>query len=187
MNIGLKKLTVKIAALKSTIINLFDVFLGDKKGREKKMAAGVVAFRGSVWLIVFATFSLITFLRKLGLSYFLIFLIFWMGNMILTVCVIKANKITKIDFTSMEGSRNLLRKAQEKSKLLGYLAEAWLFFWLLIYSGPEQFIIFFEERFSSITMKILVFILVTLCYSAIWSLVFVKGADGFWDLMSHLY
>jgi hypothetical protein len=187
MNSGLKKLTAKIAALKSATRNLFDVFLGDKKGREKKMAAGIVAFRSGIWLIVFATISLVTLLRKLGLSYISIFMIFWIGNMILTVCVIKANKTTKIDFTSMEGSRNLLRKAQEKSKLLGYLAEAWLFFWLLIYSGPEQFFIFFEERFSSKTMKVLVFILITLCYSSIWSLVFVKGADGFWDLMSRLY
>jgi hypothetical protein len=41
---GLNNLTAKIVALKSAIRDLFDVFLGDRKNREKKMAAEVVAF-----------------------------------------------------------------------------------------------------------------------------------------------
>ena len=158
-----------------------------KKGKEKEMAAGVVVFRGGTWLLVFATFAAVAFLRKIGFSYFQIFVLFWVGNLIICGAVIRVNAATKIDFTSMEGSRNLLRRAQEKSKFLGYLAEIWLFFWLIFYSGPDQFFIFFEERFSSKEVKVLVFVLITLCYSAFWSVSFALGADGLLDLISKLY
>lgn len=178
-----EKIAVIIAALKKTT----NVFLGNKKGKEKKMVAGVSIFRGGTWLIVFATASAVAFLRKIGFSYFWIFIIFWIGNMILTGSTILVNKKTQIDFTSMEGSRNLLKETFKKSKILGFLLECWMFFITLAYSGPDQFIIFFEERISSREMKILIFILASLCYTTIWTIIFVKGADGFWDLLAKLY
>lgn len=183
----LSKLAVTFEVLKASLINIVDIFLGDKKGKEKRVVAGTAVFRGGVWAVVFATAFLVAILRKIGLTYVPIFLILWIGNMILSGSVILANKATKVDFTSMEGTRNLLRKTFEKSKVLGCLLEIWLFLWLLVYAGAEQFIIFFEERFSSRGVKILVFVLASFTYVTIWTLVLMGLADGFWSLVRKLY
>ena len=179
-----KKIAAKIAVLLRKIL---DIFLAEKRGKEKQVVISTSAFRVSLWLIAFATIVLIEFMRKIGLTYLPIFLILWIGNMVLSGGFVWANKETKVDFTSMEGLRNILQKAFEKSKIVGYLAEIGMFFFLLIWEGPEQFVIFFEKRFSSKGMMILVFVLASCCFITIWTHVFMGLADGFWDLISKLY
>lgn len=172
-----------LGALKKII----SIFFGGRRDKALQVTVSVPVYRGTIWLLVLGTAALVAFLQKLGLTYFPIFLILWIGNMLLTGSIIKANRKTDLDFTSMEGMRNILRKAQEKSRFLGYLAEALAVPVLVIWSGADHFIIFFEERLSSRKMKILTFVLVSACNMAIWTLVFIKGADGFWDLISRIH
>ena len=151
------------------------------------MAVAVPIYRGGMWLTVFATALLVAFLRGLGWNYVCIFIPLWIGNMILMGGVIRANKLAQNDFTSMEGMRNLVRKSFEFSKTLGWLAEVWAILVLIIWSGADGFMIFFDEKFSSRKSKIAIFVLVSFVNMTIWTLVFINGADGFWALMIKFY
>ena len=166
---------------------LADIFLGKRKGNGVKVAASIPVYRAGMELVFFGTAAVVTFFRKLGWTYLPIFLILWIGNMLLMGGVIKANKETNLDFTSMGGMRNFLNKAYKKSKLLGCLVEVLFFFGLVIWAGADHFIIFFDKRFSSKKTKIIIFLMVSFCNMTIWTLVFIWGADGFLNLVSQLY
>jgi hypothetical protein len=183
----LKKIAAKIAALIKVVKFLFSVYMGAKRGKEKEMVAGVAIFRGGNWLVIFVTGFLVALLVKMGLSYMPIFLILWIGNMVLSIGIIKANEKTGVDFTSMEGARNLLEETKKISLILGYLVETWMFLFLLCFSGPDQFVIFFEEKFSSNKSKWFILGLASFTYMTIWTLILVGIADGFWDLISKIF
>lgn len=187
MNLRFENQAAKFAALWKILKEIVNVFMGKNKGKEKQMAVAVPAFRGGMWLIVLATASLVVVLQKIGLNYFEILLILWIGNMIFERGVIEISEKSQADPTSMEGTRNLVLKIFEISKVAGTIAEVIAFFVLVVYSGAGQFIIFFQSVFSSRKTKILIFVLVSFTNIAIWTLIFVGVADGLLGLLEKLY
>lgn len=182
----------KIRRMMDLLKKLLAVFFGsedheDVKEKGKKALSWAAIYRSGQWGLVILAGTIVTALQKFGLEYLGVFTILFVGNTLTTGGVIVLNKKTDIDFTFMEGLRNILREGFEISLFFGCLVEIISFGVLLVWSGADQFIIFFEERFSSRVSKIGTFLLASCCSMAIWTHIYMGFATGFWDLWGKLY
>lgn len=183
----------KAIRIRLLVKNMLGIFFGKKnfeqvKKKSKKSIAWAFIYRTSQWGLIFLTGFLVTTLKRFyAVEYFEIFGLLFMGNTLIMGSVVVLNNHTETDFTFMEGLRNVLKEAFKYSFLIGCLFEISVFLILLIWSGADQFVIFFEERFSSNFSKIFTFLLVSCCSMAIWTFVYLGFATGFWNLMEKLY
>ena len=147
-----------------------------KKGA--KTGVGWASFWTLQWVVIAATQALVTFLRGVNFDFFQIFAILWVGSMILGWGVLFANDKLDVDFTAMRGFRNLVDASYEKFFLMGILLEGGFFLCLLLYAGPEKFIIFFDKYFSSKTSRIVIFTLANTCCMCLWTVAYVFCANS---------
>lgn len=172
---------------------LMKIFFGgddfeQTKEKGKKSLTWAVIYRSGQWGLVVLVGSCVTAVQKvIELGYMDLFPVLLIGNTLITGKVIKLNNETDVDFTFMEGLRNVLKEAFEVSILIGIVFETISFLILLIWSGADQFIIFFEERFTSSFSKLSIFLLASCCSMAIWTHVYLGFATGFWDLIDKLW
>lgn len=173
--------------------NFFLLFFGkdeqvDLRKEGRNAVAAAVVYRSSQYGAMLAAESVVAAMQKIGWGdYFIVFSLLFVANTAMTGGVIMLNRRSEVDFSFMRGGRNITREAFEISIIFGFLIEFFSFFVLLIWSGADQFIIFFDEKFSSKTSKICTFILASACSMAIWTHIYIGVATGFWDLVEKLY
>lgn len=158
----------------------FGIVFGTQDVCEMKKKGAVLAFVFPVfywlnWVTVGATFSGVSFLKHWGFSNLGVFLALWGANMLYSGSIVFLSDKSKVDFTLMEASRRLINKGIEKSQIVGYLTEGLVLFWLLIWEGPDQFILFFRSRIKTLLVKIIVFIVASGIQMAIWSRIYIFG------------
>lgn len=167
---------------------LIEIFLGSEDLREmKKKGLSMSYLVPSVWILDFVmvgiTGVLVAFLQKyMELGYVYIFSILFFGNMIISGAVVYWNSKTETDITMMEGLRRLINFLIEKKLFLGIVVEVIIFFRLLIWDGPDQFIVFFGYRLKSKFSKVAIFTTASFCQMAIWTYAYMKGVESFWDI-----
>lgn len=165
-----------------TMKSFFSLVFGTQDVNEMKKKGAVLAFVFPAfywlnWVTVGITFSGVSLLKHCGLSNLGVFLVLWGANMLYSGSIVFLSDKSKVDFTLMEASRRLIDKGIEKSQIVGYLAEGLVFFWLLIWEGPDQFILFFRSRIKTLPAKIIVFVMASCIQMAIWSRIYIFGYD----------
>ena len=162
----------------------FRVFFGTEDGGEMKRKGLFLAvlFPSYYWisyLLVGLTGTFVGFLKYYEFADLTIFFILWIANMIYSGSVVFASDKSGLDFTLMEALRRFVDKGIERSKFMGYLAEIGILVYLLVWEGPDQFILFFRSRLSSMTAKVWVFVFASGFQMAVWTIVFVIGYEYF--------
>lgn len=163
------------------------IFFGidDPKEMRKRgltMAVAIPAIRWMDWMLMGATATLVAFLKRFSLGDVVIFFVLWTGNIILSGAVVFANDKSGVDLTAMEAVRRLTDAAIAKSKVTGIILEVLIIFRLLIWDGPDQFIIFLRGRLNSKMTKILVFVSASGFQMAIWTYLYILGYENFTEL-----
>jgi hypothetical protein len=167
---------------------MFAIFLG-KDGDAKKTATAAVFYRLVQWGLVAITLSIVTTVKvmnpELGFTYF--FLPLWIANIVVVAIVLTIRSKSAVDFTLMEGVRNVLTEAFALSLVAGILLESLAFLYLLIYSGADNLYVFFESRLSSNFSRVAIVLFASFCNMYIWVSVFYAGASGLIAFAKMLY
>ncbi len=173
-------------------IKFLKIFFGADSAEEIKkrgivLSLAVPAFRWFDWLLVGLTQILVAFLIQLGLSYGLIFLLLWTGNIALNWSIVAINDKTKIDFTLMEGLRRLINAALEKSRLTGRILEAIILIRLIIWDGSDNVVIFFRHKLDNFYLRLATFIVVSGVQMGVWTTLYVLGYHSFSQLFKKFF
>ncbi|OPY78766.1 MAG: hypothetical protein A4E65_02124 [Syntrophorhabdus sp. PtaU1.Bin153] len=168
------------------------IFFGAESPDEMKrkgiaMAVAIPAVRWIDWILAGLTATLVAFFKEKGLGNVLIFFILWLGNIALSGAIVFANDKTKIDLTAMEAIRRLVDAAIAKSKFTGVILEILILGRLLIWDGPDQFIIFFRFRLKNPIAKIILFILASGFQMMIWTFLYILGYENFKELFKAIF
>lgn len=101
------------------------------------------------WVLVAATASTFAWLRHSGVPGWQIWLLFWALNLMISGSVVLFHNRTGIDLTLMESLRGLIGRVAGRSKPMGLVLETVIFIRLLIWDGPCQLLIFFQQRLKT--------------------------------------
>jgi hypothetical protein len=135
------------------------------------------------WLLVGATVGIYAWLRHLGLGDVGIWLTLWAGNILLSGAVVLGGDRLGVDITLMETVRRLVDASLRRSWLIGTLVEAALVGRLLIWDGPDQFIIFFRRRLPWQWLRGAVFVAASGFQMYVWGKIYSLGYDGIGNLV----
>ena len=163
------------------------LFLGARHATEAKRNSLKIAVAFPVvswldWVLVGVAVALVGVLKEYGVADTVVFLILWLGNMLVSGSIVYIGRKTQTDLTLMEGLRRLVDKTTEKTRTTGILLEVFLFFRLLLWDGADQFIVFFDRRLKSTGAKIAVFVAASGIQMAIWTVLFIKGYESLTEL-----
>ncbi len=152
----------------------------------KKGAATVVlvpSLRFLDWLLVGASMTLFSVLKYKGLNDYLIWIVLWMLNMFLSGAIILFNDRIKVDITLMQTLRKAVNAIINRSRPIGYIAEAIIVGRLLVWDGPDQLIIFFRDRLGTKLVIILCFVISSGVQMFIWSKIYGYGYNSILDIL----
>lgn len=172
-----KKLAKKFAKF---FLGVDDESILMEKGLEVGLLFGALNILD--YTLVGVTAVIVGFLRYHELSEVQIFLILWIGNMILSGTTVYAQRKTGIDMTLMEGLRRVVNAAIEKNRTKGLLLESLIITRLIIWNGPDQFILFFHERIVTRGGKAAMFVFASAIQMAVWTGLYSIGYDSFTEL-----
>lgn len=155
-------------------------FLGAEDSVEQKKKGAMIAvlfpaYTWFHWALVGVAVSITAFLKHHAVSGLIIFLVLWIGNMIICGAVILFNDESGIDLTLMEGTRRLIDKAIQKSRFAGLLVETLIIIWLIVWDGPDMFIIFYRQKLNGKALRFLAFIAASAFQMAIWTKLYIIG------------
>lgn len=182
----------------SLLWEMLKLFFGNKEKIDhcKKTTFLAVCYRSWQYAMLGVTVGFVGMLRKyfgatfekhLGTEYLGVFLILFSINVVLMGIVVFLNSKTTHDFTFMESLRSLSEKAYGLFFLFGFLFEGLAFLILLIWSGADQFVIYFEKRITSLGSKVVILVLASCASMAIWTYVYLGIVDGAMALFHLLY
>lgn len=166
------------------------VFLGAESVEEMRkkgltLSLAVPVIRWMDWVLMGATASFVGFLKFHAVPEWVIFLILWILNMVLSASVIFAAVKTGTDLTLMEGLRRLVDAVIGKSKTAGLMLEAVVIGRLLLWDGADQFIVFLKRRIVGVPARVAAFILVSGFQMAVWTVLYGAGYDSLSRLFFH--
>lgn len=147
------------------------------------LATLVPSFYLAEWLLVAATASIFSWLRHLGTSQQLIWLLFWAGNLIVSAAFILCNDLLRVDITLMQGLRKLTEATSRRASWFGLLLEVGLFVRLLLWDGPCQLLIYFRSRLPSVSLQITLLIIASGIQMFVWTKLYLLGYDGIGELL----
>jgi hypothetical protein len=87
----------------------------------------------------------------------------------------------------MEGLRRLINAGIEKSKVSGLIIETLIIVRLIIWDGPDRFVIFFRSRLNSQQSKVAIFVIASAIQMAIWTAIYVAGYENFSEVFKSLF
>lgn len=144
-----------------------------KKGL--KLAIFVPAIRWVDWVAVGVTATLVVFLKQLHLSDVEIFFILWIGNVLYSGAIVLFNDAIQADILLMGALRRLIDMLIAKRKMAGFFIEGIILTRLLVWDGPDNFILFFRDRLKTRSQKIFTFVIASGLQMAVWTFIYVSG------------
>ncbi|MFA6383229.1 MAG: hypothetical protein WCX17_02300 [Parcubacteria group bacterium] len=170
---------------------IVDTFFGVEEYQELKKKGIITGFSfsalfGAEWGLVVLAQALVTFLVKIHWSEMQIFLLLWIGNMVVSSIIIIVNSKVDGDPTLMEGSRRLVDLAFKKSIIGGCIMELLYFIGLVVWAETSSFYIFFRKRLGPFPMRVITFVAVSAVKMYIWTKVYMFGVsviDVIWNLL----
>lgn len=141
-------------------------------------AALVPSFYLTEWLLVGASAALFSTLRYRGLSDGQIWLLLWLGNLLLSTLFVLCNDRLQIDLTLMQGLRRLTEATIRRSGWPGLLLEAVVCIRLLIWDGPCQLLIFCRCRLPSPFLRAVFLVTASGLQMLIWARLYTLGYDS---------
>lgn len=151
----------------------------EMKKKGLKLALIVPAVRWIDWVAVGVTGSLVVFLKEYGFSDMSIFLVLWGGNVAYSGIVVFINDTTKTDILLMEALRRMINALIAKSRRWGYVIETVILVRLIVWDGPDNFVLFFRERLATWKQQAIVLVLTAGIQMALWTAVYVAGYQMF--------
>lgn len=148
------------------------------------LAGMVPTFYLAEWLLVAATASIYSWLRHIDCPQLGIWLLFWVGNLLLSAIFIACNDLLRIDMTLMQGLRRLTDLTRRRSAWFGLLLELGILIRLLIWDGPCQLLIYCRARLPSPTLQLVTLILSSGIQMFVWTKLYALGYDGIGDLLA---
>lgn len=144
----------------------------------------VPSFYLAEWGLVAVTASLFSWLHYREIPDHLIWLLFWAGNLGLSVLFVLCNDLLRVDFTLMEKLSALLQVAARRSPSLAILLEAVIFVRLLLWDGPCQLLIFFRRRLPSPPVQALFLFAASGIQMFVWARLYALGYASISELWS---
>ncbi len=180
------------------VLQMVKMFFGNKEKVDHCKKTGLLAacYRSGQYFLILLTGVFVGVLQKylgkifvdyFGSLYLGIFVILFAMNLLIMSAVVYANGKTTHDFTFMEGLRKILKTGYGLWFVFGLFLESLAFFILLVWSGADQFVIYFEDRITSLASKITILVLASCASMAIWTHAYLGVANGFFDLIRILY
>ena len=166
-------------------------FFGVEEYQELKRKGVITGFSfaslfGVEWVLVVVAQALVTFMVKIHWTEMQIFLLLWIGNMIVSFTIIAVNSKVDGDPTLMEGSRRLADLAFKKSIIGGCIMELIYLIGLVVWAETSSFYIFFRKRLGPFPIRTIIFVAVAGVKMYIWTKVYMFGAsviDVIWNLL----
>jgi hypothetical protein len=143
----------------------------------------VPSFRLLDWALVGASMTLFPTLKYKGVSDLSIWLVLWILNMMLSGAVVMFNDRIKVDITLMQTLRKAVNALISKSRVIEHIAETLIVGRLLVWDGPDQLIIFFQDRLRSRPIILLCFISASAFQMCLWAKIYGYGYDGIADVL----
>lgn len=150
------------------------------------MAVLIPSFYITEWILLITSAAGFSWLVHQGYSQKQIWIIFWVGNVLLSGGAVICNDRLNIDITLMQALRKLTECTQRKTLSLGILLEAGIFVRLLLWDGPCQLLIYFRTRLPSTTLRILLLIAASSIQMYVWTKLYFLGYDNIMELITNL-
>jgi hypothetical protein len=159
--------------------------VSDKELLEKGALTAILfpSFRFMDWLLVAATASIFSLFKYYGFTEYLIWIILWILNLLLSWAVVLFNDRIKVDVTMMQTLRKFINFLISKTKKIGYLLEVIILGRLLLWDGPDQLFIFFRDRIPSKLIRVCFFVSASGIQMFIWSMIYAFGYDSLSKLL----
>ena len=158
------------------------IFLGTQSVEEMRqkgvvLTLAVPALRWADWVAMGIVASIVAVMKKAGWSNLEVFVALWGLNLLYSGGIVILGDALNSDITLMQGLRRLVSAVFEKSFKAGLILEIIILFRLLVWDGPDQFIIFFRDRLNGRNAKIGVFVVASAIQMGIWTFVYVAGYE----------
>jgi hypothetical protein len=134
------------------------------------------------WLLIAATASAFAFLKHHGMPEWQIWLLFWAANLLISGGVVLFHNRSGIDLTLMQSLRDLIDLAATRSKWTGLVLETAAFIRLLVWDGPCQLLIFFQQRLTTTGAKVGFLVASSAIQMLIWTAFYALGYAGVSEL-----
>lgn len=148
------------------------------------LAVAALLYRQLDWILVALTASLVAILKYHHVSHLNIFLLLWMGNLLLSWGVIVCSQKVQVDFTLSNGWRRLVNRAAGRSRSLGWALEAGFIMGISLWAGAGPLYIFLREKIPSRSFLVFLLFAVSGIQMALWAGFFVLGYDSLSSLLA---
>ena len=155
-----------------------------RDGRKGVLTAILVpSFYFMDWVLVAASASSFALLRQSGVPGWQVWLLFWGANLLISGAVVLFHNRSGIDITLMQSLRGLIDRAAGRSKWTGLALETAIFIRLLLWDGPCQLLIFFQQRLSTPGVRVCFLVAASAFQMLVWTGLYALGYESISELV----
>lgn len=150
---------------------------GSEGDGAKTISAGV-ALNIAEWKIVGLAIAVVALLKSYGTPDLVVFLLLWIGDIILSLSILALEKASGVDMTFMDTYRRMIEKAEGVLGIARYPLAWLLLAVILVWYGPAYLMSFFKGYFRQ--RKAISFISVVVLAGiqmAVWAPTYITGVD----------
>jgi hypothetical protein len=172
---------------------LFQIFFGTENIEEMKRKGMLVPlsfsalFSFEMFVLVPVTQALVGFLLHYRFSVMGVFLILWIGNLLVSTSILLFSDKSKSDPTLAEGFRGLFEASLRKSKIAGLIFGLCATLFLIFWEGAAAYLIFLRNMVANRLSQVIIFVAVSGIQMAAWTKVYVYGYGLFTSIASFFH